>query len=153
MATSIERAVKPDKVLHPVIAANSTVFTAGDPVSKNSSGFLTTATAGSKVLGYCLETKTVTSDNQTVAKYSPQVAPAEGTVLRITADAAVTQAMMAITEYKDLGTVTSGAMTLATADITGGQFKIIGFDPDNDGTTTLALVVAAERDKDAYAQA
>lgn len=153
MAQSIERSTSPDRVLRPVIAANSTTFSVADPVSINSSGFLTTATAGSKVLGYCLENKTTTSDNQTVAKYKPAVAPAEGTVLRITADAAVTQAMMAIAVYKDLGTVTSGAMTLATAAITGGQFKIIGFDPDDDGSTTVALVVAAERDKDAYAQA
>ena len=153
MAQTIVQTPTREEVGHPIIGANSTTFSVADPVSINSSGFLTTATAGSKIIGWCLEAKVTTSTNQTVAKYAPQWIPAEGVTVRLTADAAVTQAMLANNVFKDLGTVTSGSMTVATATITGGQLKIVGFDPDGDGTTTIALVTVAEREKDAYAQA
>ncbi len=133
----------------PVIAKNSEVFAKGDPLTK-SSGYLKVAAAGEKIVGFCLEDYTASSSNQTVAKYCPQYVEPFGVEMVYTANQAVTQANLS--QYADL-TGTTGAIQISasTAGATG-QFAIIGFDPNNDGTTTLAIVKVAEPQYLAFAQ-
>lgn len=143
----------PDKtgIAQPVIAKNSEQFSVGDPVTIDSNGFLARATSsGEKIYGFADEDVTVASDNQTVAKYKPSVISYDGVVMIFTADQAVTQTD--IGAYADVGTSTSGGYILNFAAGSTGQFICLGFDPNNDGSTTLAIVRVAEPQVLAFAQ-
>lgn len=133
----------------PVIAKNSEVFTKADPVTKDTSGWLKVAAAGEKIYGYMMEDYTAASDNQTVAKYKPLVVPARGQLMVYTADQACTQTDL--DQYADL-TGTTGAIQMNLAAGATGQFAVRAFDPDNDGSTTLVVVCAAEPQDLAFAQ-
>ena len=137
----------------PFIGKNSGVFAKADPVGVNSDGFLETVSAGQKILGYANENKTCTSDNQTVAKYKPEYVLADGHEMIFNADADWSDAYLAGEQYKDFGTVTSGAFQIARANITGGQVKVIGYDPFGESDNDLVICVASEKFLDAYAQA
>ncbi len=134
----------------PIIGNNSEAFSVADAVYIDSDGFLAKATTSSKIFGFADEDVTMASDNETVAKYKPQVIPADGVTMVYTADQAVTQTD--IGAYADLGTTTSGAQVLNLAAGATGQFIIVGFDPNNDGSTTLAIVKVAEPQVYAFAQ-
>lgn len=142
----------PDKggVETPIIGNNSEVLSVGDAVYIDSDGFIAVATTSSKIFGFCNETKTMTSDNETVAKYCPEVIPADGVTMVYTADQAVTQTD--IGTYADLATTTSGAQVLNLVGGSTGQFIVIGFDPNKDGSTTLCIVKVAEPQVYAFAQ-
>lgn len=135
----------------PIIAADSTTFNEVDPVYINSNGFLTTVIAGSKILGFCREYKVTTSDNTTVAKYKPQFAPAAGQHVIFGSDSDCTQAKLH--NYKNFGTVTSGAFEVALANITGGQLKIVEFDPFDESDDDAIVVVVAEPQLSGFVQA
>ena len=143
----------PDKhgVAQPVIGKNSEQFSVGDPVTIDSNGFLARATSsGEKIWGFANQDVTMASDNQTVAAVKPEVIPFDGVTMVFTADQAVTQTD--IGAYADIVTSTSGGYVLNFAAGSTGQFLCTGFDPNNDGTTTLAIVKVAEPQLFAFAQ-
>lgn len=142
----------PDKggVGTPIIGNNSEQFSYADAVYIDSDGFLAKATTSSKILGFALEDVTMASDNETVAKYKPAYMPADQVTMVYTADQAVTQTD--IGAYVDLVTTTSGAQVLNLAAGSTGQFIVMGFDPNNDGSTTLCIVRVAEPQTLAFAQ-
>lgn len=127
---------------YPVIGANSIVFNTADALYINTSGFLDIASTTSKIFGYSLGDITMASDNQTVAKVKPPYAPAQGVEVIYPANGAITQTMVG--EYTVFSSATAGAQTISnTTSATVGQFVVLGFDPDNDGTTTDVVVKAA----------
>lgn len=133
-----------------VIAKNSEVFAVADPVTW-SSGFVKVAAAGEKIMGFALEAFTAASDNQTVAKKCPKIIMARpGVVMQYTADQAAVATDMGL--YADL-TGTTGAIQVNLAGGANGQFIVVGYDPDQDGTTTEVLVEVAEPQGLAFAQA
>lgn len=132
-----------------VIGKNSEVFSKGDPVTIDSDGFLIYATAGTKVLGFSLEDVTMTSSNQTVAKYSPQYVPALGVKMIYLADQACTQTDLG--QYADL-VGTTGATLMNLNSGATGQFLVEAFNPDGLGDTYVVVSVA-EPLQYAFAQA
>jgi hypothetical protein len=99
MAQGIFRVYGPERVLEPVIGADSEVFLDGTPVSINSSGFLVagqTDVASSKLrlYGFCRQTVTMSSTNSTVAKVCPIViAPDNVEAYAATDGTAITEGM------------------------------------------------------------
>jgi hypothetical protein len=124
---------------YPVLGKNSEVITAGDPVSIDSDGFLIASVAGGKVLGFAIETKTMTSTNSTVALYCPQYIPADGVWMLYQSDQACTQTD--IGAYADI-TGTTGAFYIDLAAGATGQFFVEGFNPDGLGTSYVVVRVA-----------
>lgn len=124
---------------YPIIAVNSGTVATGDALYVDSNGFLAVITTSSKVLGFSNEDKTITSDNQTVAKYKPQWVPAAGVEMVYGADQACTQTD--IGAYADMGTVTTAAQVLNLAAGSTGQFFVLGFGPFDEGVTTTDTVV------------
>lgn len=131
------------------IAKNSEVFAKADPVTIDSSGWLTVATAGDKVFGYSTEDFTAASDNQTVAKKSPKCVDVRKCQMVYTSDQACVQTDVGA--YADL-TGTTGAIQMNLSAGSTGQFLVIDFDPDKDGSTTKVVVEAAEPQVYAFAQ-
>lgn len=142
--------VSPDVPLQSHIGANSEVFASADPVAIDADGFLIVATAGIKVLGYATDDVTMTSTNESVAKVKVNYVPAvHGVQMQYTADQACTDTDLGA--YADLsGTTGAIAINLAAGD--NGQFLVLAYDPEEDGSTTEVVVEAAERQTDAYAQ-
>ncbi len=136
------------------IIANSAHLDFGDPVTLDTStGFLRRTAATEKIEGVFVGASTdATSSNQTVAlvkgKWEPNI---DQMVLEITANQAVTQANLG--QYADV-IVTTNAYTLSASTAnTTGQLKIIDFDPNRDGTTTLARCQFAEPQRLGFVQA
>lgn len=126
-----------------IIGANSEVFTKGDSVKIDSDGFLAKAGVGDVIFGFALETATMASDNETVAKKNVKVQHALGVKVRMTVASAL--ARTDVGNYADLSTATTGADTLsATTGTTSAQFFVCDVDPDRDGTLTLAIVMVSE---------
>jgi len=136
---------------YPVIGANSIVFSEVDAVYINTSGFLDLATTSSTVLGFALETVTMASDNQTVAKVCPKYCLPYGVLVVYPSDQACTQTDVGA--YADLSSNTTNAMTINLAAGSSGQFFVQGFDPDEDGSTSKVVVSIAEEQQSARAQA
>ncbi len=118
------------------VMANSAVIDFQDPVWLNASGFLEQISTSSRVEGFFeAQRPTVTSDNQTVALQKGQWdGNLYDVVVEMTADQAATQA--------DVGgyffvAIASNVITAnLPANATAGQFQLIDFDPDRDGSTT-----------------
>lgn len=143
--------VSPDVPLQSALGKNSEAFAAGDPVAHDSNGFLIVATAGIKVLGFATDTVTMASDNQTVGLVYVNYVPAvPGVQMQYTADQACTQTDVGA--YADL-VGTTGAIQINLAAGSSGQFYVVDFDPDKDGTTTEVIVETAEPQVLAFAQA
>ena len=135
----------------PAIAGNGVQFNIGDAVYVDTSGFLAIATTSSKIYGFVMEAFTATADNQTVKKYRPTVLPGvQGVQVVLTTSAAIAQTNVG--EYSDLSTVTTGAQVLNATSGATGQFFILDFDPEGEGTTTDAVVEVAEYQKSGFAQ-
>ena len=136
----------------PAIAAQGIQFTIGDAVYIDTSGFLAIATTSSKIIGFVMESFTATADNNTVKKYRPTVLPAlQGVQVVMTMSTAIAQTNVG--EYSDLSTVTTGAQVLNATTGATGQFFVLDFDPEGEGTTTDAVVEVAEYQKAGFAQA
>jgi hypothetical protein len=135
-----------------VILANSAVIDFNDPIKIDSSGFLDQVGVGEKIQGFYAEArKTVTADNQTVAKVKGRYQPvADGMVLEMTADQACTDTDLGA--YADIA-VSGNAFTVNLAAGGNGQLEIIDYDPNRDGSTTLVRAVVAEPQALAFAQA
>lgn len=137
---------------YPVIGANSEAFAFADPVYIDTSGWLALATTSSKILGFYVGAgETMASDNQTVAKKTPDYVYASGVEMVYGADQDATQTDVGA--YADIGTATTGAIELNLAAGSTGQFFVIGFDPENDSTDTDIVVIVAEPQISAFAQA
>lgn len=137
---------------YPVIGANSIQFSYADPVYIDTSGWLALITTSSKALGYYVgQGETMASDNQTVAKKTPDYVYAQDVEMIFGSDQDCTQTD--IGAYADMGTVTTGAFELNLAAGSSGQFLVLGFDPEAIADNDAVVVVAAENQKDAYAQA
>lgn len=136
---------------YPVIANNSEEFSHADPVYIDSDGFLAVSGTTSKVLGYYVgQGKTYASDNETVAKLTPDYVYAAGVEMIFGADQACTQTDVGA--YADMGTATTGAFELDLNSGGTGQYLVIGFDPDGDGSTSDVVVITAEDQVSAAAQ-
>ena len=132
---------------YPIIGLDSIVFHVADALYINTDGLLTTATTSSKIVGFSLEDVTMSSTNSTVAKVCPKYAAAQSVEVRYPANGAFAQTNVgAIAVFSS---ATAGAQTISTTTSdTVGQFMVLGFDPDNDGTTTDVVVrVALPQDK------
>jgi hypothetical protein len=114
----------------PTIGLNSITFNPGDPVAY-SSGFLTVAGASDRIVGYALEYKVTTSDNQTVAKYMPQYVRLEGVVMRFSTASLASQSNVG--QYCVLSG-SAGAFSVGTFSATVGQFVVEAFGTMDDGT-------------------
>jgi hypothetical protein len=133
-----------------VVGKNSEVFAVADPVTI-ASGFLKVAAAGERIIGYALDAVTMASDNQTVAKVAPKIYPAlNGLVqMQYTADQAAVATDVGL--FADLSG-TTGAIQINLAGGASGQFVVLDYDPEKDGTTTEVIVEASELGRLAYAQ-
>ena len=136
---------------YPVIGGNSVQFSHADPVYIDTSGWLAISSTTNKVLGYYVgQGETMASDNQTVAKKTPDYVYASGVEMVFGSDQACTQTDVGA--YADMGTATTGAFELNLNSGGTGQYLVIGFDPDGDGSTSLVVVIAAEDQVSAAAQ-
>jgi hypothetical protein len=134
----------------PLIAKNSGAFAEADPVGINSDGYLETVSAGQKILGWATETITVDSDNTTVDKYCPEFVIARDVEMVFPSSEDCAQSDLNL--YKDFSTVTSGSFVVGMSDITGGQVKVLAFDPYSESDNDVVVVVASELEENAYAQ-
>lgn len=127
---------------YPVIGKDSIVFYIADALYIDTDGLLTTATTGSKILGYSLENVTMAATNSTVAKVCPKYVYAQNVLVVYPADEALAQT--GVGAYTVFASATAGSQTLdGTISDTVGQFQIIGFNPAVDGTTTDVVVRAS----------
>ena len=137
---------------YPVIGLNSQAFAHADALLIDSNGLLAMASTSSKILGYYTgQGETMASDNQTVAKVTPDYCYAQDVEMVYGSDQDATQTDVGA--YADLGTATTGAQQLDLVAGSTGQFFVLGFDPEGDGTDNDVVVVAAEIQKSAAAQA
>ena len=136
-----------------VVGANSAQFTIGDPVVRDTDGFLIVATAGLRVEGIADQNITMASDNETVAAKKVSYIPSN---YRDLYEADMSAAILATSEsqYTDL-TGTTGAVQLDQSALsdTSGQFRIVHRDPRGEASTTRVLCNIAELESLAYAQA
>ena len=145
-----------ERIKDPVVAANSEVFVQGTLVSKNSSGFVIAATAGTRVWGVSNSAFTAASDNQTVGLVCPTVIDISNVVMSMLGD----QAMVAGDRYKyaDISTVSAGLQTVAVSTATtSGQLALENLQSNVDNNPQVAtyqlLCKVAEWQDLAYAQA
>ena len=142
--------VSPDVPLEECLGKNSEAFAVGDPVGIDASGYAIYALATTKVIGFCVNAVTMAADNVTVAKVRVSYYPAvPGVQMQYTGSTACAQA--SVGTYADLSG-TTGATTIALPGTTSGQFVILDFDPNRDGTTTEVIVETAEPKRLAFAQ-
>lgn len=134
---------------YPIIGKNSEAFAKADPVTIDANGFLIVATAGDRILGWCLQDVTMSASNQTVAKVKPAYVPALGVQMQITADQACVQTDVGA--YADISG-TTGAINVNLSAGTSGSLFVWGFNPDGAGDTEVIVSVAEPQDL-AYAQA
>lgn len=136
---------------YPIIGKNDQQFSHADALLIDSSGWLALATTSSKVLGYYTgQGETMTADNQTVAKVTPDYCYAANVEMVYGADQDATQTD--IGAYADFGTATTGAFELNLAAGSTGQFLVLGFDPEDEQDNDAVVVTAAEPQRSGFAQ-
>lgn len=126
------------------IMANSAVIDFQDPVTI-ASGFLSRITSSSPVEGFFeAQTTTVLSNNQTVGLVKGQW---DGNLMEVVVEMSTLSAVAVV--QTNVGQffnvdVTTGVITCNTGTFgTTGQFQLIDFDPNRDGTTTLVRAKVA----------
>lgn len=135
-----------------VIGINSVQFSKADPVYIDSSGWLALTTGTSKVLGYYTgKGETMTSTNQTVAFVKPQYCYALGVEMVFGSDTDCVQTDVGA--YADMGTYTTGAFELDLLAGGTGQYLVLGFDPEDESDDDAVVVMCAEPQMLAFAQA
>lgn len=121
-----------------LIMANSASIDFQDPVTI-ASGFLNRITSSSPIEGFFeAQTTIVLSNNQTVALQKGQYdGNFEDVVVEMSTLSAVAIVQANVGLYFNVD-VTAGVITCNTTTLgTTGQFQLIDFDPNRDGTTTL----------------
>lgn len=143
-----------------VIGKNAIAFTVGDAVRINTSGFVDVATAGEGICGFVaqvvtraratkdsdsatsLDTYTMSSDNQTVAKDMIAFIPALPHYLFYNdSDATLTEAMIGM-YFNAISTTQVDGDT--NHDTTEQTFRLWEFDPDHDGDASKGLFQVVE---------
>lgn len=128
-----------------LIGVNSGTLDFMDPVTI-SSGFLARITSSSPVEGFFEGAvgTTFASNNQTVAKVKGQYDPNwEEVVVQINTLSGVALVQSNIGQFFNVN-VTNGVITIDTATFgTTGQFQLMDFDPNRDGTTTIGVATVA----------
>lgn len=143
--------VRPERG-QPIIGKNSVQFSEADPVSvDDSTGFLTISSAGQGIYGFATRGVTMASDNQTSAKVKPEYIPAEGVEVLYPSDSDCSQDKL--NGYKDFSTASTGGYVVGLTNITGGQVKVIAFDPFDESDNDAVVVTVSEPQKLAFAQA
>lgn len=147
------------------IIDNSDTITLGDAIMINTDGHAVVATAGEEVAGIaaCVVSKngisidpdsgktdtwTVDSDNETVdmCKVGLIVSP----FALFSNDSSGTLATTNLMQFFDL--TDEDTIDQGSASDTGGQFQLVGLDPDNDADVSKGLFKIAESQFDAYVQ-
>lgn len=139
-------------VEYPIIGKNSVVFAPADPVYIDSNGFIDLCDAATLVLGYAIDDITMASDNQTVDKVCPKIAPALGHIMSFPNNGSHDFAQTDIGAYANFETVTTNAFDINNTTAANGQVLILGFDPHNDSDDDQGVVRAAELQRFAYSQ-
>lgn len=139
-----------------VMGKNSIVFTVGDVVRVNTSGFMDLATTTEQIFGVVqtvvdskgkaispdsgtTDTWTMASDNQTVNKYEVAVIPAFGHYA-FSCDSDTTIELASIGKYFALNATSDGVVTSGESDTVGSlDCQLIGVDPDNDADASKGL--------------
>lgn len=140
-------------VAYPIIGNNSAQFTVADPVYIDGDGFIALATAGSLVFGYAIDDITMASDNETVAKVCPKIAPALGHIMSYPNNGAHDFVQTDIGTKADFSTATTGAFDINNTTAAHGQVFILGFDPRGEADNDQGVVTVAELQNFGYAQA
>lgn len=138
------------------IGKNSVVFTVGDAVRFNTSGFLDLATTTEQVFGVVAtvvdangiaitpdsgttNTWTMASDNQTSAMKQVMVIPAFGHYA-FSADSDTTIEQASLGKYFALNATSDGVVTAGESDTIGSlDLQLIGIDPDDDADASKGL--------------
>lgn len=136
-----------------IIGGNSVQFSVADAVNIKTTGLLgLVAAAGERIRGFSIDQRTMSATNSTVALICPQYLDAVNCVMIYGADGTI--ALEDIGEYKDFGTVTTGAFQVAnagsgesTTGTTTAQLVCLDRDPDKDGTNTTGVYKAAQPDE------
>lgn len=138
--------------LQSLILANSVHLENGDFVTIDADGFLKRTAATEKIMGYYVgETVDAASDNETVDQVKGNYQPLNlNEVFEMTSDQACTQTDVGA--YADISLSTNAFLVNLAAGSTG-QLIVIGFDPNDDGSTTTVRVMVAEPQQFAFAQA
>ena len=145
------------------IGKNSIIFTVGDAVRMNTSGFLDLSVANEQVMGIVqtvvdtnglpvtpdsgtTNTWTMASDNQTVALRKVQIVPAFGDYAFSTdSDTTITTADLGV--YFNVNATSDGVVTAGQSATIGTlMFQCIGLDPNGDGDASMGLyrIVASQ---------
>lgn len=138
------------------IGKNSIIFSVGDAVRFNTSGFLDLATANEQVMGFIAtvvdengialtpdagttNTWTMESDNETVNMYQVSILPAMPHYAFSTdSDTTIEQASLG--KYFNINATSDGIVTSGESDTIGTlMFQLVGIDPDNDGDVSMGL--------------
>jgi len=135
---------------YPIIGANSEVLATADPLYINSSGFLATvAAADTKFIGYYTgQGETMSSDNETVAKVTPDYVYADNVEMVFGSDQDCVQTDVGA--YADFGTYTTGAYELNLSAGSTGLMLVLGFDPEGESDDDAVVVTIAEPQRLAF---
>jgi hypothetical protein len=138
------------------IGKNSVVFTVGDTVRFNTSGFIDLATTTEQVYGIvagvvdskgipvafdsgAIQTWTMASDNQTVSMKQVAVIPAFGHYA-FSADSDTTIEQASLGKYFALNSTSDGIVTSGESDTIGSlDCQLVGLDPDGDADASKGL--------------
>lgn len=138
------------------IGKNSVIFTVGDAVRFNTSGFLDLATTTEQVFGIVagvvdskgasvdfdsgsINTWTMASDNQTVAMKQVSVIPAFGHYA-FSADSDTTIEQSSLGKYFALNSTSDGVVTAGESDTVGSlDLQLVGIDPNGNADASMGL--------------
>ena len=138
------------------IGKNSIIFTVGDVVRFNTSGFLDLSEANEQVFGIVagvvtskglpvdtdsgtINTWTMASDNQTVAMNQVSVIPAFPHYA-FSADSDTTIEQASLGKYFNVNATSDGIVTSGESDTIGTlMFQLVGIDPDGDADVSKGL--------------
>lgn len=135
-----------------VVVANSTAIAIGDPVVRDTDGFLIVCTAGLRVEGIADQAFASDADNETVDMATCAFIPANSRDL-YEADADDTLTASYESGYMDLvGTTGIVQMDVGTFADETGSFRLVHRDPRGESSTTRGLWNIAEPESLAYTQ-
>ena len=151
------------------VGKNSIIFTVGDAIRVNTSGFSDLATANEKVIGFVASvvdsngikldpdsgttnTWTMESDNETVNGYQVSYIPAFAHYAWST-DSDTTIELSSIGKYFNINSTSDGIVTSGESDTLGTlMFQLIGTDPDGDSDVSKGLYMCVATQMGASAQ-
>lgn len=138
--------------LDEAIVANSTAIAIGDPLVRDTDGFLIVATANLRIEGIADQAFTSDASNETVAAATCAFIPSNN-LDQYEADSSAAIGRTNESQYFKL-TGTTGAVQVdfSTASDSAGHFRVIHRDPRGESSTTRVLVNLSELESLAAAQ-